>query len=694
MPLISFLLPTRGKPDLARRFLRSLRETADRPKEIEVILGVDEDDPPSHSIAHEGLAVKMLVLPPGLTMGELNRACFDASTGRYVMLINDDVIVRTPGWDTTIYRTFARSGDDIALVHVNDLLFQERLCTFPILSRKACLEIGICPACYRRYRIDDHIYDTFYLLAYLGHGRIIYLKDVVFEHENYVTESSADADPRYTFRADNGKVYALDKAAHDHDTGEFTRRLEDRKRDARKLARLIETAAVDNRLALYDRSLAGVRDSHSYRPQCNISGGVPSAGPAAAREVTVAVVTSDLRRPHAAKCLSLLKRHTSDYDLVILDNNGSPHFNHPREMNKVLRMAKTDYVVLLDDDVYVSPGWLDGLIECVGPRTGVVTPLHRDRRGRISYSGVHLNGDGQGTHSHTLDVPAAPRMCQCICSAAMLIDRRKCGNIFFNEAYQKYFLDLDYALQVWEAGYEVLCTPRSTVTHLGGGTLAYASAESKAKCQADRNTFAAVWAASSRLARVESGAWSHYDYLRELLAIPARIERVFDRAGGKSRDELRAILRPLIDALRPTPLFYHLLAPLIQEQACLCRARAEQAQAAYLETTLEDLLPLRLRTRLARRLKRRAASVAKPLMARTRALVERHALLRTTATATFAKAAAAWRRYQRLPAPLRAILDPAIVPLKSVVTPLVVGLMPVEPGLLASGRVGPKEKHV
>ena len=195
MPLISFLLPTRGKPDLARRFLRSLHETADHPEEIEVILGVDEDDRPSHSIAHEGLAIKTVILPPGLTMGALNRACFAASTGRYVMLMNDDVIVRTPGWDTTIYRTFARFGDDIALVHVNDLLFQERLCTFPVLSRKACLEIGICPASYRRYRIDDHICDTYYLLAYLGHGRMIYLKDVVFEHLNYVTEGAAPMPP-------------------------------------------------------------------------------------------------------------------------------------------------------------------------------------------------------------------------------------------------------------------------------------------------------------------------------------------------------------------------------------------------------------------------------------------------------------------------------------------------------------------
>ena len=68
MPWISFLLPTRGKPDLARGFLRSLYETAHRPEEIEVILGVDEDDPQSHSLSHEGLAIKTVILPRGLTM--------------------------------------------------------------------------------------------------------------------------------------------------------------------------------------------------------------------------------------------------------------------------------------------------------------------------------------------------------------------------------------------------------------------------------------------------------------------------------------------------------------------------------------------------------------------------------------------------------------------------------------------------
>ncbi len=266
MPLISFLLPTRGKPDLARRFLRSLHETADNPQEIEVILGVDEDDAPSHSITHKALAVNTLILPPGLTMGALNRACFGASTGRYLMLINDDVIVRTPGWDTAIYRAFAGVGDDIALVHVNDLLFRERLCAFPILSRRACLEIGVCPACYRRYRIDDHIGDTYGLLAYLRHERRIYLKDVVFAHENYTTARAVRKGAVPIFRSAEGKVYALEPKTFAADSRDFAARLEDRKRDTCKLARLIETADTGSCHAAYETRLAKVRDPFARRP--------------------------------------------------------------------------------------------------------------------------------------------------------------------------------------------------------------------------------------------------------------------------------------------------------------------------------------------------------------------------------------------------------------------------------------------
>ena len=73
---------------------------------------------------------------------------------------------------------------------------------------------------------------------------------------------------------------------------------------------------------------------------------------------TIAVVTADLQGEVAQRCLAALKEHTANYDLVILDNNRGPNFSHTREMNKVLAMAQTEFLVLLDDDVIVEAGWL------------------------------------------------------------------------------------------------------------------------------------------------------------------------------------------------------------------------------------------------------------------------------------------------------------------------------------------------
>jgi len=46
--------------------------------------------------------------------------------------------------------------------------------------------------------------------------------------------------------------------------------------------------------------------------------------------------------------------------------------------------------------------------------TGVVTPLHKDKTGTLSFSGLYLTGDGRGTHAHTLDRPERPALCRAI----------------------------------------------------------------------------------------------------------------------------------------------------------------------------------------------------------------------------------------------------------------------------------------
>ena len=139
----------------------------------------------------------------------------------------------------------------------------------------------------------------------------------------------------------------------------------------------------------------------------------------------------------------------------------SGDFNHAREMNRLIRVARTDFLVLMDDDVFVEPGWADALLAFVNSRVGVVTPVHYDAYGRFNYAGVVMHSDRTGGHRHDLERPAAPARNMTLCSAIMLIDLAKCGHLRMDENYSKYFLDIDYGLSVWEAGYEVVCTPRA-----------------------------------------------------------------------------------------------------------------------------------------------------------------------------------------------------------------------------------------
>lgn len=217
-PTFSLIVPTRGRPVQLRRFLDSVARTARRPDRLEVVLVVDDDDPHSRSVGHPSLKVVTASGPAGRTMGALNAAGYAASAGEYVMLLNDDVVARSRGWDVSALRSLRTFPDGIGLVHMNDTLMRHHLCTFPLVPRVYCeLAGGICPPEYRRYRIDDHIEDVFNLLYALGERRAVYMPDVVFEHLNAVEHPTA------------GRVYQSDPAVLAEDAPRFDALLPARK---------------------------------------------------------------------------------------------------------------------------------------------------------------------------------------------------------------------------------------------------------------------------------------------------------------------------------------------------------------------------------------------------------------------------------------------------------------------------------
>lgn len=248
-PAFSLIVPTRGRPASLARFLLSLANTARDPHQLEVILVVDSDDVPP-AVPPVPFEVRIETGPPGRTMGELNNAGFAASRGDFIMLLNDDVLVRTRGWDRTVLRQFRRFPDRLALVHVNDTLIRDHLCTFPILSRDYLGLIGsFCPAEYERYRIDDHLQDPFDMLAAVGVRRTVYLPDVIFEHCNSVNHPEA------------GAVYESDPAILSRDAPRFDALLPERKAHALRLLERIEGGLDPVKAA----RIEAIRDSFALR---------------------------------------------------------------------------------------------------------------------------------------------------------------------------------------------------------------------------------------------------------------------------------------------------------------------------------------------------------------------------------------------------------------------------------------------
>lgn len=230
---ISLLLPTRGRPDLLQRLFDSVAATTAAIDRLELVLYIDEDDAPTQGVSHDGLRIVRLIKPAKQTMGWMNQACYEASRGRVVMLMNDDVVFRTPAWDQCLAASFRQFGDEIALLYGNDLYQRQALPTMPVLSRVCCeLLEGICPRSYRNTYIDLHIFDLFKKLAKLGHPRIVYHDDLIFEHMHHETGKAA-LDATYV------------KSRESEDDKRFISLEDERWNQARMLKRYIDSQAAE-----------------------------------------------------------------------------------------------------------------------------------------------------------------------------------------------------------------------------------------------------------------------------------------------------------------------------------------------------------------------------------------------------------------------------------------------------------------
>ncbi len=166
---------------------------------MQVVLRIDDDDVDSHALDDKALWVTRIIAPRA-SMGAYNSDCLAKAEGDIVILINDDMVIRTRGWDDMVRELDSRFPDKIYLGYGNDLFKGSNLCAFPILSRRCCDTLADpFPSAYQGAFIDYHLLDIFKRLQKAGHDRICYLEDLVFEHMHFRSGKGA-LDATYTAR--------------------------------------------------------------------------------------------------------------------------------------------------------------------------------------------------------------------------------------------------------------------------------------------------------------------------------------------------------------------------------------------------------------------------------------------------------------------------------------------------------------
>ena len=279
----------------------------------------------------------------------------------------------------------------------------------------------------------------------------------------------------------------------------------------RAFTRLLRAAARGPRAALMRRD----RSRQESRP---------FAVSTSAEPIVSIVIPVHGKWPVTEKCLRSFVAHppTVPFEIVVVDD-ASPDDTLVRvalvkgvrtvplavnkgfigAVNAGIAASTGEFVVMLNNDTEITPGWLEALVETGSePGVGLVGSKLVYPDGRLQEAGGIIFDDAGGWNFGRGDDPNLPaynfRRSVDYCSGAAILVRRElltrlgCLDEYFAPAY---YDDADLAFSVREAGLDVVYEPRAIVVHYEGvshGTDAHSGI--KAFQEVNREKFQQKWA--------------------------------------------------------------------------------------------------------------------------------------------------------------------------------------------------------
>jgi O-antigen biosynthesis protein len=145
--------------------------------------------------------------------------------------------------------------------------------------------------------------------------------------------------------------------------------------------------------------------------------------------------------------------------------------------NAGLKLAKGEFVVFLNNDTAVQPGWLEALVDTFAshPDAGLVGAKLVYPDGRLQECGGIVFQDGNAWNYGRFEAPSDGQFCYVrevdYCSGAAIMLRRALLNALggFDMHYAPaYYEDTDLAFKVRAAGLKVYVQPQAVVVHFEG----------------------------------------------------------------------------------------------------------------------------------------------------------------------------------------------------------------------------------
>lgn len=190
----SIILASRERTHLLDPLLHSIQRTTSDPGNTEVLVCIDEDDRQTLEYTKQVKACKFshfFVRPRQRNLNHeyLNWAWKNHSSGKFVIICNDDCLFQTPNWDQIILHKLnaylADKPDGVVYGWISDSLIERagglNYCCFPLVSRSAGLVLNwIMPPEFDAWGADIGLWRVYNCI-----GRVCDLSEMLIDHISY-----------------------------------------------------------------------------------------------------------------------------------------------------------------------------------------------------------------------------------------------------------------------------------------------------------------------------------------------------------------------------------------------------------------------------------------------------------------------------------------------------------------------------